>query len=454
MARTDEGHDRAETTNRPRSYLAGLSLFGANVYVSLGMIALVCVGIAAALVIFFAEGTPSSFTIASGPAGSSFDRYAEQYQKILARQGITLKIVHSDGSFDNLHKLNDPKSGVDVAFVQGGDAGTTEVGHLSSLGSISYQPLLVFYRDKPQALLSEFEGERIAIGEPGSGAHGLALSLLKANGIEPGSKTRFVESSPADAVAAMLQGKVDVLFAMSDAASTDTIHELIFAPDVHLFDFVQADAYARKFSYLNKLSLPRGSLDFSKDLPPADTNLVGPMVELVAHDTLQPTLSDFLIEAAREVHGKAGMFKKSGEFPALLHHEFPISSDAERYYASGKSYLYRTFPFWLARLINRVMVAVLPVVLVLIPGLKIIPGIYRWRMEGRIYRWYRELLELEREVDVGKIDAATRERHLARLIDIEESVKNIRVPASFADLFYSLREHIVFVRERVLAEPG
>jgi len=100
------------------------------------------------------------------------------------------------------------------------------------------------------------------------------------------------------------------------------------------------------------------------------------------------------------------------------------------------------------------MVAVLPVVLVLIPGLKIIPGIYRWRMEGRIYRWYRELLELEREVDVGKIDAATRERHLARLIDIEESVKNIRVPASFADLFYSLREHIVFVRERVLAEPG
>ena len=149
MARTDEGHDRAETTNRPRSYLAGLSLFGANVYVSLGMIALVCVGIAAALVIFFAEGTPSSFTIASGPAGSSFDRYAEQYQKILARQGITLKIVHSDGSFDNLHKLNDPKSGVDVAFVQGGDAGTTEVEHLSSLGSISYQPLLVFYRGKP-----------------------------------------------------------------------------------------------------------------------------------------------------------------------------------------------------------------------------------------------------------------------------------------------------------------
>jgi hypothetical protein len=166
---------------------------------------------------------------------------------------------------------------------------------------------------------------------------------------------------------------------------------------------------------------------------------------------LHPTLSDFLIEAAREVHGKAGMFKKSGEFPALLHHEFPVSPDAERYYASGKSYLYRTFPFWLARLINRIIVAVLPVVLILIPGLKIIPGIYRWRMQGRIYRWYRELLELEREVRDGVADPAIREQQLARLAEIEISVRNIRVPATFADLFYSLREHIVFVRERVLA---
>jgi len=395
---------------------------------------------------------PASFTIASGPAGSSFDRYAEQYKTILARQGITLKIVHTDGSYDNLRKLSDAKSGVDVAFVLGGDAGATRIEHLSSLGSVSYQPLLVFYRGKPKPLLSDFAGERIAIGEPGSGAHVLALSLLKANGIEPGGKTEFVESSPSEAVSAMLHGKVDALFVMTDSASMDTIRELIFANDVHLFDFAQADAYARKFIYLNKLSLPRGALDLARDLPSEDTSLVGPMVELVARDTLHPTLSDFLIEAAREVHGKAGMFKKNGEFPSLQHHEFPVSADAERYYASGKSYLYRTFPFWLARLINRIIVAVLPVVLILIPGLKIIPGIYRWRMEGRIYRWYRELLELEREVSGTAADAATRERHLARLAEIEESVKNIRVPAAFADLFYSLREHVVFVRERVLGK--
>ena len=426
-----------------------LAFFGTNIYVAVGMIALIVAGFAAAIAIFFSQGAPSSFTIASGPPGSSFHRYAEQYKKILAQQGITLKIVPSEGSLDNLHRLADPKSGVDVGFVLGGDAAGVNIDRLQTLGSVSYQPLMIFYHGKPKMLLSEFEGQRIAIGEPGSGAHLLALALLKANGIAPGGKTQFIESRPEDAVSAILHNRVDAMFVMSDAASTDTMHELIFADDVHLFNFIQADAYARKINYLNKLELPRGSLDFGKDIPAEDMHLVGPMVELVARDNLHPTLSDFLIEAAREVHGRAGLFKKSGEFPALLHHEFPISADAERYYASGKSYLYRTFPFWLARLINRIVVAILPVILVLVPALRIVPGVYRWRMQSRIYRWYRELLELERDMLKAGVDAATRKQQIEELARIESSVQAIRVPAAFADLFYSLREHIIFVRERI-----
>jgi len=444
--------DMPPTESRPTLLLRlskRLAFFGTNVYVAVGMIALIVAGFVAAVAIFFSQGAPSSFTIASGPPGSSFYRYAEQYKKILAQQGITLKIVPSEGSLDNLHRLTDAKSGVDVGFVLGGDATGVNIDHLSTLGSVSYQPLMIFYHGKPKILLSEFEGQRIAIGEPGSGAHLLALSLLKANGIAPGGKTQFIESRPEDAVSAILHNRVDALFVMSDAASTETMHELIFADDVHLFNFIQADAYARKINYLNKLDLPRGSLDFGKDIPAEDMHLVGPMVELIARDNLHPTLSDFLIEAAREVHGRAGLFKKSGEFPALLHHEFPISADAERYYASGKSYLYRTFPFWLARLINRIVVAILPVILVLVPALRIVPGVYRWRMQSRIYRWYRELLELERDMLKEGVDPETRRLQIEELARIESSVQNIRVPAAFADLFYSLREHIIFVRERI-----
>lgn len=418
------------------------------------MCILIGLALATAALLFFYTGTPTTMTIAGGPQGSSFRRYAEQYQKILKREGITLKIVASEGSLDNLHKLEDAKSGVDVGFVLGGDADGSNIDNLQSLGSISYQPLMVFYGGATVQVLGDFKGKRLALGEAGSGEHRLAMTLLKANGIAAGDGTSLLDMPVADAVKALLEGRIDGMFFMSESGSTDAIRELTHKPDIHLLNFTQADAYVRRINYLNKLSLPRGAFDFGQDLPPQDVTLLGPTVELIARDDLHPALSDFLIDAAKQVHGNAGFFKKRGEFPALVEHEFKISSDATRYYASGKSYLYRTFPFWLARLINRVVVAIVPVILVLIPGLKIIPGVYRWRMQGRIYRWYRELLELERDAFDSNLDTETRDALLGKLHDIEESVKNIRVPATFADLFYSLREHIVFVRERLIAEHG
>lgn len=428
------------------------AFFGGSVLVSTGMALLIGLALAAAALLFFYTGTPTSITIAGGPPGSSFRMYAERYKKILKGEGITLNIVASEGSLDNLHKLEDSKNVVDVGFVLGGDADGGKIDDLQSLGSISYQPLMVLYRGSSVPVLSAFKGKRIAIGESGSGEHRLALTLLKTNGIVPGDGTTLIETPAAESVAALSNGRADVLFFMGDSGSIDTIRGLMHAPDIHLFNFSQADAYVRHINYLNKLTFPRGAFDIAQDLPPDDVTLVGPMVELVARDNLHPALSDFLIDAAKQVHGNSGLFKKRGEFPVLLEHEFKISPDAERYYESGKSYLYRTFPFWLARLINRIVVAIVPVILVLIPGLKIIPGIYRWRMQSRIYRWYRELLELERDAFEKSVDDTTRAELLEKLRGIEESVKTIRVPAAFADLFYSLRQHIVFVRDRLVAE--
>ncbi|MBV8667015.1 MAG: C4-dicarboxylate ABC transporter substrate-binding protein [Burkholderiaceae bacterium] len=423
--------------------------FTGSPLVALGTTFLIGLAVAVAVLVFFTTGTPTTITMASGPEGSSFAKYAERYKKILAKDGITLKIVASEGSLDNLHKLLDPKSKVDVGFVLGGDSGAVgsdALDKLASLGSLSYQPVWVFYRGAHKDLLGDFKGKRLDIGEPGSGSHQLALALLKVNGIEPGGNTTLIESDPAKAVKSLLDGRVDVVFFMSDSASREELRKLMEAPDVHIFDFTQADAYVRQINYLNKLALPKGSLDLGHDIPSEDTHLVGPMVELIARDGLHPALSDSLIEAAKEVHGAAGLLKKRGEFPAPIEHEFHVSADAQRYYTSGKSWLYRTFPFPIARFINRIAIAVVPVILVLIPGLKIIPGLYRWRMQARIYRWYRELLDVEREALEGPVDAATRAHCLQELSEIEEAVKQIKVPATFADLFYSLREHIVFVR--------
>jgi hypothetical protein len=219
---------------------------------------------------------------------------------------------------------------------------------------------------------------------------------------------------------------------------------------VRLYDFNQATGYTRRITYLSKLVLPKGSIDFGQDIPAADVSLVSPTVELVARQGLHPALSDLLLEAAREVHGRATLFQRAGEFPAPKEDEFRISDDAARYYRSGKSFLYRNLPFWLANLTDRLLVVVLPIIVLLIPGLRLIPSIYAWHMRSRILRWYGALLTLEREI-LEEPTAEGRENLLKRLDAIEAGVNRLKVPVSFGDQFYVLRQHINFVRGRIKA---
>src|SRR5947207_8902065 len=95
---------------------------------------------------FVRPAPPSTIVITGGAEGSMFEVYAGRYAKILAQQGVTLKILPSQGSLDNLKRLSDPKFTVDVGFVQGGIASFGDVNHLMSLGSVFYVPVLVFYR--------------------------------------------------------------------------------------------------------------------------------------------------------------------------------------------------------------------------------------------------------------------------------------------------------------------
>ncbi len=440
---------------KPKNLLSRLTaplveIFGLARGLAVAVVLLAGLLIAFAVFWFIHSAPPETIAITSGAPGSSFQSNAEKYRGILARQRIKLKILPSQGSLENLQRLNDPKFHVDIGFVQGGITNDPASNKLVSLGSITYEPLLVFYRSSaPLKLLSGFSGKRVAIGAVGSGTRSLALQLLALNGIAPGGATTLEDLDGDVAGNALLAGELDAVFLMSDSTSTNVMRQLLQSPGIQLFDFTQADGYTRKISYLNKLVLPQGSIDFGKNIPPHDLNLIGPTVELLARPNLHPGLSDMLIETMREVHGQPGMFKRRGEFPAPIEHDFPISSDASRYYKSGKSLLYNHLPFQLANLVNRILVAFVPLIVLLIPALRLIPAAFRWRMQMRINRWYRELLALERKL-AGDETPAKREKLMAQLGHIEEEVNKMKVPASFADQFYGLRGHIQFVRDRLL----
>ena len=429
----------------------GLGVVGRGLPISLGLLLLLSLIAAVVAFVFLRSAPPTTLTLTSGPKGSSFANVADQYRKILAREGVTLKILTSQGSRDNLARLEDRKQDVDVGFVVGGETTGHDTSHLVSLGSVSYQPMMIFYRGKPKTLVSEFKQHRLDIGLEGSGASLLAQTLLDANGIKPGDGTQVGHRAPAESIQALKEGKIDALFAMSDSTPTALMRELLRDEDVHLFNFVQAEGYTHRITYLNKLVLPRGAIDFGEDIPPESVTLVAPTVELIARDDLHPALSDLLLTAAREVHGRAGLYKKAGDFPSAIEHDFPISGDASRFYASGRSFLYRSFPFWIASLVERVLAIVVPMTIILVPGFKIAPAVFRWRVVSRIYRWYAVLQRIERDADAGPLDAERCDALLARLENVETTVTRLSVPPAFGDLLYGLRSHIAVVRESLRA---
>jgi TRAP transporter TAXI family solute receptor len=390
---------------------------------------------------------PDTLVIAGGQEGSSFENNAKKYAELIAKHGIKVKVLTTDGSEENLDLLQKENGTVDVGFVQAGLVDEDETHGIMSLGTMYVQPFMVFYRGRGDIdHLAELKGKKIAIGPEGSGTNTLSLKLLKENSMTATDVT-LLEIDGDDAIDAFRKKKVDAIFTTSELTRTQTMRELMRLPDAHLMNFLQADGYLRHLPYLSRLTAPKGSFDLGMDIPKQDIQLIGTPVELIARSNLHPAISDLLLEAAHKVHGKPGMFRKPKEFSDAVEHIIPLSEEASRYYTSGSPLEYRRLPFWLASLVDRILIVLVPSLIVLIPLSRAIPPLYRWRIRSRIYRWYGILIRIERQMQLNQTPEQLEELH-HRLVEVENSVDNLHLPIAFADQLYVLREHINMVRMR------
>jgi hypothetical protein len=97
------------------------------------------------------------------------------------------------------------------------------------------------------------------------------------------------------------------------------------------------------------------------------------------------------------------------------------------------------------------IVLLVPIIVVLIPGLRLVPSLYAWRVKSRIYRWYGALIGIERAAMSETTSATERGALMRQLDEIDDSVNAMKMPLAYADQFYVLREHIGFVRGRLNA---
>lgn len=396
---------------------------------------------------FVEPAPPKKIVITTGSESGAYYQFAQRYAAILARDGVMLEVRASAGSLENLERLK--KDEAQLGFVQGGvvepkdDPDAEDDSGLLSLGSMFYEPVWVFYRgEKHLDRLTDLRGKRLAIGQEGSGVRQLAQQLLKANEIPAGD--HLVPLSGLKAAEELQQGRVDAVFVIA-SEKAPVVQLLLRSPGIKVMSFAQADAYQRRFGFLTKLTMPHGVADLVRDFPPADVTLLAPTANLIVRDDLHPALQTLLLQAASEVHGKSGFFQRAGEFPAYKDHMLPASSEATRYFKSGSPFLQRYLPFWLAVLIDRLIVLLVPIVALLIPLLKIAPAIYTWRVRSKIFRCYGELKFLEDDLK-NHFDMALLGEYRSRLDALDDEASQLHVPLGFTDLVYTLREHVNLVR--------
>ena len=245
----------------------------------------------------------------------------------------------------------------------------------------------------------------------------------------------------------MIDGSLDVLF-MVTSPTSDLVQQLITNPSLSLLSFSRASAYKSRHGYLSSVTLPQGVVDLARNIPDKPIQLLAPAASLVVRDDFHPALSVLMLQAARKVHGKGGLFEQPGEFPSPRFVDVELNDEAERYYRSGPPFLQRYLPFWAANLIDRLVVMLIPIVTLMIPLMKILPPTYRWRVRSRIYSWYEQL----RDLDSRTNDASSREEIealLQELFEVEREVMQVPVPKSYADNQYNLRLHLQLIRGRL-----
>jgi len=390
---------------------------------------------------------PDTLIMTTGYEGGTYAKFGERYQNILAREKVRLEILRSSGSVENLKRLGDPTAQVDVGFVQDGTSSPAETKNLVSLGAVCYSPLWVFYRSAETFDdLSGLKGKKIAIGPEGSGARKFSLDLLKASGATAPPTVLF-DIPGVDANKALLDGTLDAVMIIG-TEDNFLVRELLYASGVKLLNFKRAEAYTRLFPALAHIVLPEGILNLSEKIPPHDIHLVATTTSLIVRQNLHPALHYLLLDAAMEIHSNAGWLNKRGEFPSPRELDFPSSAFAERYYKKGRPFLLDYLPFWVAVLVDRLIIILVPTAFALIPLLRGIPWFYAWRNKRRFSRWYEELKSLEAELGKRSASAGAVE-YRERLDRIETAINRLRVPLILFGEVNRLKEHVDVVRGKL-----
>jgi TRAP-type uncharacterized transport system substrate-binding protein len=401
------------------------------------------------IIFFINPKPPKQAFLATGQMGSSYKLISAQIDQFFLGKGIDLVLVDTAGLNDGLLKLQDQKSPVNAGFVTSGSANQKDFPNLVSMGSIQYSPIWIFYRGQEINVnnpIDFFGKKRISIGLPNTTTQNIFLRLAKESNLKNTKPSNFYEYSNADAAEKLLLGELDAVFIV-DGINSPSVQKLINSNNIQIYDFLIADAYEKQYPFLNKLSIPKGSLNIEKMLPNKDINLVAPAVMLLVEKDMHPVMQWAFMLAAREFGlSRDNFFAKPGYFPRYTDESFELSTIAKRYYESGIPFLFKYLPLWIASLIDEIWFYIVSLIAIIFPIRKSLLNFRELPSNNYVESCYKILHELEYTYRMSS-NVQILEKNLQQLNELEDEIIASWIEGSKIGSSYALRNSISRIKK-------
>jgi TRAP-type uncharacterized transport system substrate-binding protein len=394
--------------------------------IELKLIVLLFLLIFAGLIYYLKPFPEKSITISTAFKGGDWYQFAENVAPALEAYGINLTVLASDGAIDNVEKLDNPNSMVTAGLTYGSALSAEKISGIYSLGSITYEPIWIFYHEKRTGKITDVKDlarYKVGLGPPKSGSYALAEKLFAINGIPIKGNEHFQAASIETNLNLFLDEKLDVFIFVSTIIDLP-VQKLIRAPGIKLFNFKNSAAYEKKFYFFDAVDIPAGSINILENFPPENISLIATTSTLAVRRDMHPDLQLALLLAMKNTIQDSQLlfFAKRNQFPAYVDPSIPISPVARKFYNTGPPNAINYFPYWLGVFVDRFWLVLLTLFAIIYPLSKLNFHLRNFLYAVKERSHYEEILAIDRQVSCMPISAEQKAIFLKRLDEINMAV--------------------------------
>ena len=398
--------------------------------------------------------------IGSSYQGGDWYQMAEASAKFLSEKGLDGQVVVTKGAVDNVNRLIDPADPVNAAYTYGITLDEAQRERVVSLGSISYEPIWVFYRKSRMGTLDSLRDllrHRVALGPKGSGSYAVASKIMKIYEVDIAGHDNFIPDDFENSARRFMEGSADALIIVSTAWDP-IVQTLMRTPGVELMNFKNAEAFDKKDNSLESVRLPAGSISIYPQIPVQDVSLVATTTSVVVKKEMHPDLQLALLMTMKKMNRASEnlFFARRNEFPAYVDPAVPISQVAAKFYDYGPPQAMRYLPFWIAGFVDRAWLLLLGLVAIFYPLSKLNLHVRKLRFVVHERPLYEELLEIDKRVSTRILSAEEKIAIHKRLDSINRHAVEHTIPIGEEPHYFDLVMAIDLIRKKMdtPAAPG